>query len=55
MTLVGIILTIVGVLGVVGVYTGIVQSTGYVGDPRIWGGVAAAGIVLALLTRRPRD
>jgi len=55
MTLVGILLAIAGVLGVVGVYIGVIQSTGMLGDPRVWGGVAAAGIVLAFLTRRPRD
>ncbi|MBX7255779.1 MAG: hypothetical protein K1Y02_05420 [Candidatus Hydrogenedentes bacterium] len=55
MTLLGILLAIAGVLGVVGVFMGIIQSTGLIGDPRLWGGVAAAGIILAIFTRRPRD
>lgn len=55
MTLLGILLAIAGLLGVVGVYLGFIQSTGVIGDPRVWGGIAAAGAILAILTRRARD
>lgn len=55
MTLIGIILAVVGVLGFLANITGIYIMTGMAGDLRLWGGIAAVGAILAILTRRARD
>jgi len=55
MTLIGIILAIVGVLGFLANLSGIYVMTGLAGDLRLWGGVAVIGVILAILTRRARD
>jgi len=55
MTRIGIILATVGVLGFLANVTGIYVMSGMAADLRIWGGAAVVGVVLAVLTRRPRD
>jgi uncharacterized membrane protein YdbT with pleckstrin-like domain len=55
MTRIGIILAIVGALGFFVNFTGVYIMSRTAGDVRIWGGVAILGVVVAMLTRRPRD
>ena len=55
MTLLGILVAIVGIAGFVANFMGLVRPTGLMGNLTFWGGVAIAGAVLAMLTRRPRD
>ena len=55
MQVVGFILMIVGGLGAVATFAGIVQSSGPVGNPTIWGAVAAVGVVVYFLFRRPAN
>ena len=55
MTILGILLALVGGVGALGIFTGIIKADPPVGDVRIWCAVAVVGIVIAVLTRRPRD
>jgi hypothetical protein len=55
MTALGVIMALVGIAGALVNIVGIVKMTGWVGDPTVWGAIAAAGILLAIFTRRPRD
>ena len=55
MTILGILLALIGGAGALGIFLGIIRSDPPVGDIRIWGAVAVVGVVLAILTRRPRD
>jgi len=55
MTRAGIILAIIGVVGFVLNFTQVYPMRGFLGDVRVWGGVAIAGALLAIVTRRPMD
>ena len=55
MTLFGILLAVVGIVGAALMYFNVVPWTGFFGDIKVWVGIAVAGLVIAMLTRRPRD
>lgn len=55
MTLIGIILALIGIVGFILNYTGITKLEGVLGDLRVWGALAVVGAVTAILTRRPSD
>ncbi|GMW02587.1 MAG: hypothetical protein AMXMBFR84_37230 [Candidatus Hydrogenedentota bacterium] len=55
MSLIGILISVVGLLGAVGTFAGIIQIPGVAGDPKLWAAVLAVGVVVTILTRRPGD
>ncbi len=55
MTLIGILMALIGALGALANLTGVYVMPGMAGDPKLWGGVAVIGAIVAMLTRRPRD
>jgi len=55
MTGVGVLLALVGIIGFVLTFMGILPLTGVFANPTIYAGAAVAGIVLFFLFRRPSD
>ena len=55
MTLLGVFIAIIGIAGFLVNFIGVVKWTGLMGSFTVWGGIAIAGVVLAILTRRPGD
>ena len=55
MTLIGVIMVVAGLAGAAANHFGILQLGGALGDMKLWLGIAVAGGVVALLTRRASD
>jgi hypothetical protein len=55
MTLAGLIVCAVGVLGFLANYTGFYPMSGVMADMRLWVGVMVIGALTAVFTRRAND
>jgi len=55
MAFVGVLMAIVGLIGFVLTWMGVMQLTGIFGNPTPWAVLGVAGVVLYFLKRRPSD